>query len=479
MTFTTQPSVPWPLGNTTPAPSLCPSQPTARMGSALVASTHPHSTGSGGGCHSHRPRRLRAWITLCPPAGPGAPAPGGCAATVRHPCPRPTPGEGQQPPCPCTLPSTNPGFCPSRCCQLGSILGIGIPCPLEPTGQQRQGRGDTGVQPLSGWASRGLHRLVRVMGLGRRGGHRMLQARHSPAEGRQRPAPPVLTEGAGRGCTRLGGVQSSPGWRGGTRWSGKQKVGARTGQTSVSCEPTTCTAPREAVWSCTPFPGRQEEVTPRQAAHLERLPRAHQLHRQPPLPRTETTTRKLSLIPGARNTSHRKKGPGPSKASLEESVVPRGVPAQSRTLNGSANADSRAERSAKRRGPRGGVTRPWAGPWARGRGPGPASGRGRRGSRGRRAHLAVVQCERQQVGRGCAAAHGRPLDALHGGARGSAGPGRTRAGSAQDSSGRACHRALGMPGARGAGRRGAAPSREGGPSAQVAPAPVPVHVGGS
>ena len=157
-------------------------------------------------------------------------------------------------------------------------------------------------------------------------------------------------------------------------------------------------------------------------------------------------------------------------------MVPRGVPAQRRALNWSAKPDSRAERSAERRGPRGGGTRPWAGPWARGRGPAPASGRGRRG---RRVHLAVVQRERQQVGRGCAAAHGRPLDALHGGARSSAGPGRTRAEYAQDSSGRACDRALRMPGARGAGRRGAAPSREGGPSAQVAPAPVPVQVGGS
>ena len=109
VTFTTQPSVPWPLGNTTPAPSLCPSQPTARVGSALVTSTHPHSTGSGGGCHSHRPR---AWTTLRPPAAPRAPAPGGCAATIRYPRPRPTPGKGQQPPCPCTLPLNQPRLLP-------------------------------------------------------------------------------------------------------------------------------------------------------------------------------------------------------------------------------------------------------------------------------------------------------------------------------------------------------------------------------
>lgn len=80
-------------------------------------------------------------------------------------------------------------------------------------------------------------------------------------------------------------------------------------------------------------------------------------------------------------------------------------------------------------GPR---ARGWAGPRVEGgRGPGAVSGC--RGN-GRRAHLAVVQRERHQVRRGCAAAHGRPLDALHGGAR-------------------ARPPALRMPSARGAGRR--------------------------
>lgn len=90
-----------------------------------------------------------------------------------------------------------------------------------------------------------------------------------------------------------------------------------------------------------------------------------------------------------------------------------------------------------------------------GRGPGAVSGsagNGRRGRRGRRAHLAVVQRERHQVRRGCAAAHGHPLDALHGGARA-----RTPA--------------LRMPSARGAGRCRA----RGGPGV----APARVRAGGT
>lgn len=157
LTFTTQPC---PM-----APCLCPLQPATHMGSALVTSTHPPFTGSGGGCHSQRPQRSGAWTTLCPPAAPRALAPGSCVATIRHPGPRPAPGTGRQPPRPCTLPSHRPGFCPRPVLPAWVQPGDRTPCPLGPTGQQQ--RGWRGVQPLSGWGSGGRHSLERGRGLGR------------------------------------------------------------------------------------------------------------------------------------------------------------------------------------------------------------------------------------------------------------------------------------------------------------------------
>lgn len=70
-----------------------------------------------------------------------------------------------------------------------------------------------------------------------------------------------------------------------------------------------------------------------------------------------------------------------------------------------------------------------------------------------RPHLAVVQCEWPQVGGLCAAAHSRPLDALHA-ALGVARVGADSAGSALDASWRARDRVLGMPSAREAERGG-------------------------
>lgn len=95
--------------------------------------------------------------------------------------------------------------------------------------------------------------------------------------------------------------------------------------------------------------------------------------------------------------------------------------------------------------------------------------RGRKVPAGR-PHLAVVQCERPQVGGLRAAAHGRPLDALHA-AHGAARAGADAAGSASDASWWARDRAPGMLSARGAGRGGAGPEPgRDAPREQVTPA---------
>lgn len=188
---------------------------------------------------------------------PGPPcAPESHVATIRHPGPWPAPGAGRQPPHPCTMPSAHPGFCPKPVLPAWVQPGDKNPCPLGPTGQQRRGGA---VQPLSGWGSRGRHSLDRGRGRGQ-GADRLLQAKGGQAE---RGPPKTCTAcpdwGAPRGRTdhatgrspRLDGTVDS---RGAGSKGGGPKLDKR-----VSCEPTPCTAPREAavVPHCLPGNGRR------------------------------------------------------------------------------------------------------------------------------------------------------------------------------------------------------------------------------
>ena len=233
LTFTAQPC---PM-----APCLCLLRPATHMGFGYQ---HP-STFLGKWRRVPQPEAtaVRCLGQPVPPAAPRALAPGSCVATIRHPGPRPAQGTGRQPPRPCTLPSPHPGFCPRPVLPAWVQPGDRTPCLLRPRGQGQ--RGWRGVQPLSGWGSRGRHSLERGRGLA--GGNRQLQAKGGQAERVTKDLhPSVLTEGP-RGAHRPRcGVRSSPGWHSGLQGSCAQRVGAQTGQTCVSCEPAPCTAPREA-----------------------------------------------------------------------------------------------------------------------------------------------------------------------------------------------------------------------------------------